>query len=401
MRYYLLIGLFLLAKLVLANDGFSSVTGTGGRVHLMTKEHPTIRMEREWVRMDLYPHYYDVSATFIFTNDGPATTVTMGFPESGEGDGDGSSGVIPKKGKSAFILFTSSVDGQQVAVTRKPTELKQDNQESSYKALWVKQVTFAPAQRRTVTVNYQSYYGGGSSLGEPNPETRFVIYQFTGGNWKGTVAESQLTVVSHLVGLIGFSPEVPNPKRLTSSSYADGIWNYTWRNWQAQGDFTLTYAVIDSGYLTFEFEIPIFTPTAWKKVLFKPGQIEHQKVVPLLLLRKNTTFIQLETMVSLLTSTPAYPGDQVTIVWKRKWNEVVLKVGSHAFKWHTGKAEMDIDGISKPLPAAPFLSALDYNNERQLYVPLRVIVQYFKGAVSLNMKTRQVKVTIPKYIAKE
>lgn len=69
-----------------AND--RAIVGRGGTWKPLQGEHASIRMVSERVRVDVYEKYYDVQASFVFRNEGPATTVTMGFPESGGGDVD-------------------------------------------------------------------------------------------------------------------------------------------------------------------------------------------------------------------------------------------------------------------------------------------------------------------------
>ena len=64
--------------LALANDRPFLVTGSPTP---MNGEHPHIRMESEDVYLKVYLGHYDVDARFVFTNDGPAQEVTMGFPE--------------------------------------------------------------------------------------------------------------------------------------------------------------------------------------------------------------------------------------------------------------------------------------------------------------------------------
>src|SRR5688500_15311611 len=70
-----------------AND--SVIVGIGGSLQPLEGEHKSICMVREHVRMIILPGYtYRVTADFVFHNDGPATTVMMGCPESGGGDVD-------------------------------------------------------------------------------------------------------------------------------------------------------------------------------------------------------------------------------------------------------------------------------------------------------------------------
>ena len=79
----LVLCLLVLALAARANDG--RVTGISGTVRFVRDEKTTIRMLEETVTMDLYPTRYLVTAEFTFTNTGPATSVKMGFPETGGG----------------------------------------------------------------------------------------------------------------------------------------------------------------------------------------------------------------------------------------------------------------------------------------------------------------------------
>jgi hypothetical protein len=68
---------------VRADDG--AVLGEGGAMAPM-REHPSIRMVSERVVADLTLEGPDVvDCVFRFRNEGPATTVRMGFPESSGG----------------------------------------------------------------------------------------------------------------------------------------------------------------------------------------------------------------------------------------------------------------------------------------------------------------------------
>ena len=396
MRFFFSLALLLLMGTAFANDGYAGIDGQGGRMRLMKREHSSIRMEREWVRMDLYPRYNDVSVTFIFVNDDPKTTVTMGFPEQGERGGDGGGGVVfPAENKTAYQRFRTTVDGRAVRAHR---HLVAEVPDENYHALWAKRVTFARGQRRTITVSYRAIAGRRDTVYDPNPNKKFVTYQFTGGNWKGKVAQSRLTVVSHLnKGLVGFTPKVPDSKRLTKSSYSRGIWHYTWRNWQAQGDFYLEYKAIDPGYLWLATERRPFTPSTWSVVIRQPGPVDsHPYSSPSVLLRGNTAFIRLYEMnFELSNNPPGFDQDSVATTWDGRKREATLHAGARKIRWQPGKAQMVVDGTTQPLPAAPFLTGADDEGGRRLYVPLRALVEAFNGTIALDMQSRKVTLQFP------
>ena len=56
-----------LAATARAND--TAVRGIGGSITPLSGEHPSVRMVREQVRMDLYRDSYDTAVDFVFVND--------------------------------------------------------------------------------------------------------------------------------------------------------------------------------------------------------------------------------------------------------------------------------------------------------------------------------------------
>ena len=60
-----------------AND--SALLLSGGLAAPM-EEHPSIHMVSAEITVDLYNGHSRVQCDYLFRNEGPATTVTMGFP---------------------------------------------------------------------------------------------------------------------------------------------------------------------------------------------------------------------------------------------------------------------------------------------------------------------------------
>jgi len=77
--------LYLAAVLIpqtsLADDSWVSVSG--GAAQMRNGQGTDISMVSETVRILLQPDAYTVDASFEFYNHGKATTVTVGFPETG------------------------------------------------------------------------------------------------------------------------------------------------------------------------------------------------------------------------------------------------------------------------------------------------------------------------------
>jgi hypothetical protein len=148
----------------------------------------------------------------------------MGFPESGGGDiGD----VSRFRHRSGFTRFVTSVDGRRVRVHRMATNAETDSM--VYEALWIKRVQFGRGQTRHIRVRYRAPHGAQAGEGQSTP------YSFTGGNWRGKVDQSTLTVVTHLSGpyQIGATFDRQSlPLRRRGNRFF-----FQWSNWQAQGSF--------------------------------------------------------------------------------------------------------------------------------------------------------------------
>jgi hypothetical protein len=179
----------------------AAVVAVGGAIKLM-KGHPQVRMVSENVFIKLAEA--KVRCQFVFQNEGPATTVTMGFPESGYGDGR----TLPKW--TALRGFRSCVDGRPVRVTRNIVPYVVPNVDG-YQIWWVKRVPFGAKQRRTVTVQYIGGTGG-DSLGM----TFFQYELHTGASWKGPVGYARLECDAS--GMKGCGIAKPGPSE--------------WRNWR-------------------------------------------------------------------------------------------------------------------------------------------------------------------------
>jgi hypothetical protein len=160
----------------------------------------------------------------------------MGFPEDGFGDVD----VVAFKNHSAFKNFETRVDGQKTAVTRLPAAIG----EEEYAAFWVKSVAFKRGQTRKIEVKYRAPYG---SIADPVNTS--CSYDFTGGNWFGTVEQSVLTVRFSRPGSYIFGPVDAPGKHQFERKGPD--FNFTWRNWQAEARFSLYLVKVPPDWLAW------------------------------------------------------------------------------------------------------------------------------------------------------
>jgi hypothetical protein len=208
-----------------AND--SAFSGVGGTPKPLRGEHRSIVMQSEKVSIVANDATYDTVVDFIFRNDGRATSVQMGFPESSYGD-------VSADKKSTFLSFATYVDGRKVAARRIVTNGGEGM--GGTDAFWLKTVTFAPRQTRRIRVAYRSPMGGSVEWGIH----KALNYPFTGQNGKGKVERSDLEIRVSKPGLWIASPSFGyKPLAMTQETTPQAtIFRKTWRNWQAQGEFT-------------------------------------------------------------------------------------------------------------------------------------------------------------------
>lgn len=163
------------ASVTMANDAW---VGNGGTPRLMNG-HPTIRMERESIVMTVGRETTTVEARFWFRNDGPSTTVQMGFPDEDSGREEPGPTV-----KAVFKSFASWVDGRRVSM-----KLQRDEKG----AYWhTKEVTFPRGKTVVVTNRYTvpTGMGVGASIELAEYSARYTFR--TGASWKGTIGRSDL-----------------------------------------------------------------------------------------------------------------------------------------------------------------------------------------------------------------
>jgi hypothetical protein len=366
MRGWFILSVIALASATWANDGYSYIEGTGGRAAFVRGEHHSVVMVSETVCMDIYPKYYDVSATFEFHNTGKACMVTMGFPERN----------ISREKDSGFTFFTTSVDRKPVQARRvlsnNPPTAWEDGE---YSALWVKRVWFAEDQTRTVRVNYRSKPGarGTTATGDHN----YIRYQFTGGNWRGAVKESRFIITWHIPGATSYALDLPDKTKITSRNQHDNHVTAIWQNWQAQGDAVIRYCTTDQGWLgilnngRWGMGQP-FTPDGDVVI---PGRSAPVDWTPPAIVRNKVVFGNLRKF--------SYGKDE-QISWDAERLEAKWAIGNHLLRFRLGRAEVEVDGKSQRLPASPFLSCADHYGQSTLFVPMQAILPYIGWKMTVD-----------------
>ena len=132
-----------------------------------------------------------VKVTFVFNNEGPATTAVMIFPESGGYAAYTSRRDPDARKKTHFKYFHSWVDGKAVKVKRRLHD-KTFEDGYNYTNWWVKKVHFNAGQTRTIVDEYQGEPGW-AGTGYPDTETFNYILQ-TGGSWKGSIGSGTIQI---------------------------------------------------------------------------------------------------------------------------------------------------------------------------------------------------------------
>jgi hypothetical protein len=215
-----------------AHSNDSGIIAVGGSWVVMKGKHPSVQMEREKIEMNVYADYYDVTAEFIFRNNGGECSVYMGFPESGFGDMNSYNDSV-----SAFIKFSTMVDGVTADAKRERVR-GEFNDYDAYLAYWIKEVSFKEGQTRKVSVKYRSPLGTGISAFY-NGTDNFVRYTFSGGNWQGKVQESNLKIYFHI-------PVEVRPSEKFDLKKVNDHYEYNRTFWEAEEYFGIVFKIKDS-----------------------------------------------------------------------------------------------------------------------------------------------------------
>jgi hypothetical protein len=190
-----------------ADDAAMSWGGTP----TMLKGHKTIRMQSEHVIMTIHEDHAAVDCYFVFENTGPATSVKIGFPDTGWGASAEDYGIAKASGQhpkpfASFTKFNSFVDGKPVPTKLESAPETTDGNPSSWHT---KIVNFGSHQTLTVRDVYDIPLGEAITSSPPKPLseeakkkgiTTQVLFSSeytlaTGSSWKGTIGKAQVDVV--------------------------------------------------------------------------------------------------------------------------------------------------------------------------------------------------------------
>lgn len=181
-RVLILIAGALLSGVASANDGGINV---GGSPELL-KDHPSVQMAGEDVRITVGRETLTADCRFVFQNHGAACTVRMGFPDRGTGayDPDEEGPHNPPSG--TFVSFQSWVNG---AAT--PTRLIRAHQEGEY---WHTKTVHFPSHSRVIVRDLYTQRVSGQISELEVMVTRVGYVLHTGASWHGPIGRSEISV---------------------------------------------------------------------------------------------------------------------------------------------------------------------------------------------------------------
>lgn len=380
---------FLLALLLgtlpaLAND--MSIVGVGGSLHPLHGQHPQVRMVREKINIEVGKNNYQVRVNFVFRNQGKATTVRMGFPESG---GGGDMPAKTEKDKSTFLTFSSNVDGKKVPVKR--VLLK--SSEEDFDAVWVKTVKFAAGQMRQVQVDYTAPIGGSSGLGYG----QLVAYDFTGGNWAGDVESSILDIHFKQPGDYIMCAGLDG-KKLAFKSITNGI-RFSWQHWQAQAGFLLRFSQTSSQWMIDTHSPELGSMLNDYKTVIIPGSpsLRDRRFdwFPPAFYDEGVAYISLTSFHDDVQQ--LFPETHPSLIWNAKTRIATLKVGKEIFLFQPNKASFKMNNSEIPLPAPTVLIRWNtVDNGPKLYVQLAPLVLALGGTYRVNRAAHRYRFELPK-----
>jgi len=175
---------------------------------------------------------FTINVDMTFKNQGPDTTLQMGFPII----------IVYRDSESIEIKtnFRTWVNGKEVAITRKqgmPNPLKEDMDFS--KTVYTYTVSFKKGETKKIK---HSYNVGGTDFNTGRWELEYILR--TGALWKGRIEDFSLTYKTHLAkakNIIGFRPR--EQRAVLKGNALDLLWNF--KNYKPKKDFLVVGGATD------------------------------------------------------------------------------------------------------------------------------------------------------------
>ena len=325
------------------NDG--AVVGVGGVIKPM-ENHPSIVLRSHMVKVKITPEYADVDCTFVLHNTGKATSVLIGFPESGGGDI-----VVPKMG---FRYFRSYVDGKRVQV--RVQEQRRDVDPGGYFRWYLKRVRFGAGQTRVIRNVYRAPLGAIST-----GQNFFDYILTTGASWKGKIGRSDIIVeLSGLEHVVDLEIRPEGYRRVGN--------RIVWR--------LENYEPKENIFIMFFQHYRLYADIGESRIVSRDALIRPQ----------GTLMIDADWFRSIRGVRVAWDGatQRVTIADSVSGRQIVMRVGD---RWAI------VNGQRVQLPVAP--SWYHEWGRRVVRVPLRSVVEALGGQVAFKRESATVEVQFP------
>ena len=340
-RLCVFVALATLSVLGWCND--TAVVGIGGVIKPM-ESHPSIVLRSHVVKVKLTPEYADVNCTFVLHNTGKATSVLIGFPESGGGAIE-----VPTTG---FQYFRSYVDGKRVQVRVQEPKLR----DMGYSRWYLKRVHFGTGQTRVIRNVYRAPLGAVS-----NGEKFFHYILVTGASWKGKIGRSDIIVDLSALGSVTDLSIRPAGYRRANNRIA---WRF--ENYEPNEDISIVF------FQHYRLNADIGEP----RIVSRDALVRPQ----------GTLMIDAGWFRSIRGVQVAWDGktQRVTIADSSTGRQIVMRVGD---RWAI------VNGQRVQLPVAP--SWYRERDRRIVRVPLRPVVEALGGQVAFKRESATVEVQFP------
>lgn len=340
--------------------------GKGGSMRVINREHPSVRMVREWIRMDIYENYYVVKAQFEFYNDGPPVTVKMGFPEINERENN----------SPGFAWFKNWLDGKRIGATRILESEPNHLSDFFTVYLWTTKVHFRRGQTRNVRVEYRA------QSGIEMEGWRIAAYDFTGENWRNSVRETNFVAVMHVSGVYRLFIEAPSCLRINDNRLSG-----RWTDWPADERLMINYAptLPEAVKMTDGAKRDIELYICGQCYMRLPGAQKEPVILPDAVTKDDLLFVDSHKLYDF------FPRGECT--YESTTIPAPLKCGGNSVIFSEGVPEMDFNGSKIPLPQAPF--KVNGRNSSKFYVPAKKTVESLGGKISYDSRERWLRIFMP------
>lgn len=345
MRRALSVLLLFLSVAACANDG--AITGVGGTITPM-QGHPSVRLVREKVDVRIGWESAKVRCEFVFKNEGPATTVKMGFPEEATGVDVG-----PIR-SSDLKNFSSWVDGKPVKTTFVPTRPGPASPGETYRAWHVKNVSFKADQTRVVVDEYTSPLGQDSMGGRS-----FSYILMTGKSWKGKIGEAVVNLDASDVASF-YEPQFSDA--LEGHVNKGGMIVWTAEDFEPSANVGLDLR-------------------PWGIWLGDPAESVHLQV------DDPRLFGEQGVVMAMVRGLEWIEGCHVA--WDEAASECAVTYGNRSLSMKPGDKSAFLDGEKIALPAAPYIKW------SSLHAPVLTIAEKLGIMVERDDKTRSIHIGRP------